>query len=127
MRLENLIKKIKKDVKEEFVKEVVAKKTVEIEGLAKLYCPVDLGYLRASITSNVEVKNNNITGFIGTAVFYAPFVEYGTGIYALDGNGRQTPWTYFDESFDVFIKTVGQHPQLFFQRAYEVAKGSELK
>lgn len=63
-----------------------------VENDAKKNCPVDTGQLRQSITHEVEGN----TGVIGTNVEYAPYVEYGTGIYAKDGNGRQTPWSYKD-------------------------------
>jgi hypothetical protein len=61
-----------------------------VENDAKKRCPVDTGQLRQSITHEVEGN----TGVIGTNVEYAPYVEYGTGIHAKDGNGRQTPWSY---------------------------------
>jgi len=54
---------------------------------------VDTGTLRNSITHAMEKED---TVAIGTPVEYAPYVEYGTGIYA-DGGGRSTPWVYKDE------------------------------
>lgn len=52
---------------------------------------------------------------------YAVYVEYGTGIYAKNGNGRQTPWTYFDGKN--FWRTHGQKPQPYFTPAVEQAMG----
>ena len=83
-----------------------------VEGDAKKRCPVDTGQLRQSIT--YEVKGN--TGVIGTNVEYAPYVEYGTGIYAVGGNGRQTPWSFQDAEGN-WHRTVGQHPQPFLEPA----------
>lgn len=44
----------------------------------QMLCPVDTGTLRRSITrSDVEVYGNEISVKIGSAVEYAPYVEYG--------------------------------------------------
>lgn len=45
------------------------------EGLAKRACPVDTGRLRSSIA---YVKETDSSCRVGTAVFYAVFVEMGT-------------------------------------------------
>lgn len=81
-----------------------------VENDAKKRCPVDTGQLRQSITHEVEGN----TGVIGTNVEYAPYVEYGTGIHAKDGNGRQTPWSYQDSQGN-WHRTVGQYPQPFLE------------
>lgn len=83
-----------------------------VENDAKRKCPVDTGQLRASITHEVEGQ----TGIVGTNVEYAPYVEYGTGIYARDGNGRQTPWSY-QRADGKWITTKGQKPQAFLEPA----------
>lgn len=82
-----------------------------VENDAKRKCPVDTGQLRASITHEVEGQ----TGIVGTNVEYAPYVEYGTGIHARDGNGRQTPWAYQDTETGEWIWTKGQKPQPFLE------------
>lgn len=64
-----------------------------VETTAKQNCPVGNGDLRNSITSQVF---DNV-GVVGTNLHYAPYVEYGTGKFARDGDGRQTPWWYYDE------------------------------
>lgn len=84
-----------------------------VEGDAKKRCPVDTGQLRASIT--YEVEGN--TGVVGTNVEYAPYVEYGTGKYASNGKGRQTPWAYQDPKTGEYIWTAGSHPQAFLEPA----------
>lgn len=61
------------------------------EGYAKMLSPVDSGALRNSISHTVA--DNEC--YIGTNQEYAPYVEFGTGVY-YDGGGRQTPWTYSD-------------------------------
>ena len=85
-----------------------------VEKDAKKKCPVDDGTLRGSITS--EVEDNK--GIVGTNVEYAPYVEFGTGLFAAKGDGRQTPWTYRDAKGE-WHTTVGQHPQPFLQPALD--------
>lgn len=61
-----------------------------VENSAKEKVPVNTGYLQRSITHQVE---GNI-GIVGTNTEYAPYIEFGTGLFAEEGNGRQTPWKY---------------------------------
>ena len=61
-----------------------------IENKAKELCPVDDGVLRASITHKVqESAVGTITGTVGTGVEYAPYVHQGTGLFAVNGDGRK--------------------------------------
>lgn len=85
-----------------------------VEGESKRNCPVDFGQLRASITHDVEVGTNEVVGYVGSNVEYAIYVHEGTGIYAKNGNGRQTPWFY--PGLDgKLIRTVGQKPKQFIK------------
>lgn len=91
-----------------------------IEGEAKDRCPTGTGTLRASITYSVEKKDDKIVGYVGSNLDYAPYVHQGTGIYALDGNGRkQVPWTYKDERTGEFVSTYGIEPTPFIQDAID--------
>ena len=92
-----------------------------VEGAAKDKAPKDTGALRRSITSKVEVTGSEIDGIVFTPLEYAPYVEYGTGLYAENGNGRQTPWVYRDDKGD-YHYTHGQHPQPFLRPALEENK-----
>lgn len=82
-----------------------------VENTAKENCPVDSGQLRNSITSNVRGE----TGEVGTNVEYAPYVEYGTGVF---NPGRLTPWSYQDAS-GKWHTTTGQKPQPFLVPALD--------
>lgn len=68
---------------------------MKAEEYAKKQTPVDTGNLRNKITHNV-VNNDVYIGVSG--VPYAPYVEFGTGIYATNGSGRKNPWFYVDEN-----------------------------
>jgi HK97 gp10 family phage protein len=51
------------------------------------------GELARSIGSKVEVEGNEVIGTIYATADYAPYVEYGTGLFAEGGNGRtDVPW-----------------------------------
>ena len=83
-----------------------------VENEAKKLCPVDTGQLRSSITHEVVEKE----GRVGTNVEYAPYVEYGTGLFAAKGDGRQERWNYQDGEGN-WHSTIGQHPQPFLHPA----------
>ena len=56
------------------IADFLKKSALYVEGSAKEKAPVDTGRLRASISSKVKATEAEI----GTPVFYAPFVEFGT-------------------------------------------------
>lgn len=84
-----------------------------VEASAKQKAPKDTGALARSITSKIE----DTEGIIFTPLEYAPYVEYGTGLFAEEG-GRNTPWTYKDDKGE-WHKTSGQKPQPFMRPALE--------
>lgn len=96
-----------------------------VEGEAKKRCPVDMGALRASVTSDVTTSSSEITGIIGAAEEYAPYVHEGTGIYAKGGGGRKTPWGYTVKAgkHKGFHWTHGQKPKLFLEDAKNAKQG----
>ena len=58
-----------------------------VESAAKDKAPKKTGALRRSITSKVEVTGNSIEGIVFTPLEYAPYQEYGTGLFAENGSG----------------------------------------
>lgn len=75
---------------------------------------VDTGRLRNSLTYIVDENKGEVK--VGSFVSYAPYVEYGTGIYAEGGKGRQTPWVYQDEKGE-WHRTHGQRATHFLRNA----------
>ena len=73
------------------VQEGLEKACMIVESAAKKNCPKDMGILANSITYDIE---DNV-GYIYSPLQYAVWVELGTGLFAAEGNGRQTPWAYF--------------------------------
>ena len=92
-----------------------------VESAAKDKAPKDTGALRRSITSKVEVNGSEIDGTVFTPLEYAAFCEYGTGLFAENGNGRKTPWVYMDDKGN-YHYTRGQHPQPYMRPALEENK-----
>lgn len=90
-----------------------------VEKSAKEKAPKDTGELRRSISSRVEEdEDGNLVGVIFTPLEYAPYVEYGTGLFAEDGGRMDVPWNYQDDK-GVWHSTSGQHPQPFMRPAIQ--------
>lgn len=116
--LDRLLKKLE-NLKTVSAEEAVNEACILVENDAKRRCPVDTGELRMSITHEIEnVSETSITGAIGTNLSYAPYVEFGTGIFSSLGNGRQDRWSYQDAKGE-WHSTIGQHPQPYLQPALE--------
>lgn len=122
--LEELYKKLDKLVAKEALTEGLTKACIRVESEAKEKAPVDDGTLRMSITHEVDAAN--LKGIVGTNVEYAPYVEFGTGIYAAGGDGRKDPWRYQDAEGNWHF-TIGQQPQPFMLPALEENKDKIAK
>ena len=71
------------------------------------------GNLRQKI--GYEVEESKVVIYCNAK--YAVYVEKGTGVYAEDGNGRRTPWIYYDSKTGEYYYTEGQKPQPFLTPA----------
>lgn len=76
------------------------------------------GILKASIMHEVVREGNEITGYVGSNMNYAPYQEFGTGKFAENGDGRTTPWAYTDEKTGETIWTAGNKPKPFLRPAF---------
>ena len=88
----------------------------KMENTTKRLVLVDTGNLRGKITFDVDALQGIVT--IGTNVEYAPYVEFGTGLWAEDGGGRQDGWQYMDAEGNWHF-TYGQPPMPFIRPAVE--------
>ena len=95
----------------EGLQSALGKACAVVEASAKQKAPKDTGALARSITSKIE----DTEGIIFTPLEYAPYVEYGTGLFAEEG-GRNTPWIYEDDKGE-WHRTSGQKPQPFMRPA----------
>lgn len=87
----------------------------------------DTGALAGSITSDVIEEQGDLLGVVFTPLEYAPYVEYGTGLFAEGGNGRKdVPWHYQDDKGE-WHTTSGQHPQPFMRPALDVNRAKIIE
>ena len=93
--VESLIERLEGLVDEDKMRIALGKACALVERSAKQKAPKGDGGLRGSITSKVEGD----VGIVYTPLEYAPYVEFGTGLFAEDGNGRkEVPWVYIEGS-----------------------------
>lgn len=85
-----------------------------VERSAKQKAPKGVGELRRSITSKIE----GTTGIVYTPLEYAPYVEYGTGLFAEEGGRLDVPWNYQDDKGE-WHSTSGQHPHPYMRPALD--------
>lgn len=115
--LDDVLEAISNMGDEQELKLAMGKACAFVEGEAKKNAPKGNGELRRSIESRVENDGRDIVGVVSTPLEYAPYVEFGTGLFAEDGNGRKdVPWSYQDEKGD-WHSTRGQHPHPFLRPA----------
>ncbi len=111
--IEEIQKKLEKITDFTTVNAALGRACAVVEASAKRKAPKGTGELRRSITSKVE----NGVGIVYTPLEYAPYVEYGTGLFAENGGRTDVPWTYKDEETGEFISTSGQHPKPYMRPA----------
>lgn len=114
--LDDVLKSLEKPISQERLDKILMKACLVVEAAAREKAPKDKGDLARSITSRVEDN----AGIVYTPLEYAPYVEYGTGLFAEGGNGRKdVPWAYEDEETGELIWTSGQHPQPYMRPALD--------
>ena len=108
----SLLKRIDGMCSETNISAAIGKACALVEGEAKKKAPKDTGALRRSISSTVK----GLEGTVFTPLEYAPYVEYGTGLFAEKGGRKNVPWYYKDEEGKWHI-TSGQHPHPYMRPA----------
>ena len=89
-----------------------------VERSAKQNAPKGVGELRRSITSKVEQNGNELQGVVFTPLEYAPYVEFGTGLFAEEGGRQDVPWHYKDDEGQ-WHTTSGMKPHPFMRPALD--------
>ena len=116
--VDKVLKRLEKLSDTKTIKQSMGKACAVVEAAAKQNAPKDTGALRNSITSKVENRNGHIEGTIFTPLEYAPYVEYGTGLFAESGGRKDVPWNYQDDKGE-WHSTSGQKPHPFMRPAIE--------
>ena len=110
--LEAIVEDLEGLLDEQKINKALGKACALVERAAKQKAPKGTGELRRSITSRVE---NNV-GIVFTPLEYAPYVEYGTGLFAENGGRQDVPWHYQDDKGE-WHSTSGQHPRPYMRPA----------
>lgn len=109
-------------------KKAIAKSAFAVESKAKELAPIQYGFLRGSIhTQGPDVYKDNVVAVVGTNIKYAPYQEYGTGIYG--GSGLITPkkakvlaWKGRDGKWHFAKAVKGVKGKFYFKQAKEYAQ-----
>ena len=91
-----------------------------VQGQAIALAAVQTGRLKNSI--DYQVDGAELVGYVGTNTEYAVFVEFGTGEFAENGQGRKGGWVYQDPSGEWFF-TWGMEPQPYLRPAFRQTRG----
>ena len=94
-----------------------------IESQTKRNTRVDLGQTKSKWTHIIDESNLSVT--IGNPMQNAIWEEFGTGEYAANGNGRDTPWRYKDRKG--WHTTTGKRPTHALQNALNSKKNVIIK
>jgi HK97 gp10 family phage protein len=116
--LESIMQRIEDIADKDKIKAAMGKCCALVERTAKQTANSfrDTGTLTNSIQSEVQDDGEDVKGVVFSPLEYAPYVEYGTGLFA-EENGRKTPWLYEDEKTGETIFTRGQRPHPYLRPA----------
>lgn len=99
----------------------------EVEAQTKKNTKVDTGKTKGSWEHGVDT--DRLEAYVGSRYKNALWEELGTGIYALNGDGRKTRWSYPDplgrvnkDGKPIFYSTVGKKPRRALHNAYSSLK-----
>ena len=109
-------KRLEELLSEEKLRQALGRACALVERSAKQKAPKGAGDLRRSITSEVNSTPSGAEGVVFTPLFYAPYVEYGTGLFAEEGGRTDVPWCYQDDEGE-WHTTSGMSPQPFMRPA----------
>lgn len=100
----------------------------ELEAHVKRNTKVKTGQTKNSWRHRVvgSMMAGEYRGEVGSDYMNAVWEEFGTGDYALNGNGRKGGWFYEDDEGNGHF-THGKKPRRPFQRAYDSMKNKLIK
>lgn len=100
--------------------------TGELETATKRNTKVITGQTKNSWRHRVGKSGEDFVGVVGSDYENAIWEEFGTGDYALNGDGRKGGWFYEDEQGNGHF-THGKHPRRPFWKAYTAMKDKLIK
>ena len=108
------------------VEAVLAEVSGEIVSQTKRNSRVDTGKTKNSFRYEVSKSNHSFTSHIGSPDQNAIWEEFGTGEYALHGDGRKGGWHYKDAKGKWHF-TRGKTPSRAFWNAFNSTKDKIIK
>lgn len=105
---------------------VLAEVCGELESQVKRNTRVDTSQTKNSWSYKVKTSGDTHTGTVGSPHQNAIWEEFGTGDYALEGNGRKGGWFYVDEKGHGHF-THGKRPSRALWNAYTSLKNRIIK
>lgn len=98
----------------------------ELEAQVKRNTAVDTGQTKNSWQHSVTKSGEDHVGAVGSDNQNTIWEEFGTGDYALNGDGRKGGWFYEDEEGNGHF-THGKKPRRPFHKAYTTLKNKLIK
>lgn len=114
--LEAVIENLENIIDPNKLESAVGRACLLVERSAKEKAPKGSGDLRRSITSRVDKVGSGVIGIVFTPLEYAPYVEYGTGLFAENGGRTDVPWRYKDDEGE-WHSTSGMKPHPYMRPA----------
>lgn len=114
--LEAILAKLDSLADVEKLKKQMGKACALVERSAKQNAPKGTGELRRKITSKVEADADEVKGIVFSPLEYAPYIEYGTGLFAEEEGRADVPWCYQDDEGN-WHSTSGQPPRPYLRPA----------
>lgn len=108
------------------VEAVLAEVSGELVSQTKRNSRVDTGKTKNSFRYEVSKSNHSFTSHIGSPDQNAIWEEFGTGEYALHGDGRKGGWHYKDAKGKWHF-TRGKTPSRAFWNAFNSTKDKIIK
>lgn len=78
---------------------------------------VDFGNYKNSFVHKISQEGLTTIGRVGNSTNYGHYIEFGTGEYAENGQGRKNGWVYFDAKRNKFVFTLGMRPRPIMRTA----------
>jgi HK97 gp10 family phage protein len=94
VKYESFLKEVKGELEKRQIR-ALRSAGMFVLGEVSLRAPVRTGNLKGSYHTELDAIKKIV--YIGTNVHYAPYMEFGTGIHAESGKGRQTPWAFMGD------------------------------
>lgn len=124
--LEQITKRLEEKINPRNLEKAMGKACAIVERDAIKKAPKGAGDLRRSIQSRVENDGHEVIGIIFSPLEYAPYVEYGTGLFAEEGGRTDVPWVYCDDEGN-FHSTSGMKPHPYMRPALNENREKILK